>query len=60
MGLFIIFLLMTFALVALGFGLWWFGSKVKISIKRKESMFEIEQEAHKKIKKEIQEDKENE
>lgn len=60
MGLFIIFLLMTSALVALGFGLWWFGSKVKISIKRKESMFEIEQEAHKKIKKEIQEDKENE
>lgn len=51
---------MTAALVALGFGIWWLGSKVHISIKRRESMFEIEQEAHKKIKKEIQEGKENE
>ena len=46
MGRFLIFLMLCFVLGIIALALWWIGSKIYISIKRKESMFEIEQEAH--------------
>ena len=47
----IISIVLLLSLVALL--VYWIGNKVYISIKRKDSMFEIEKEAHEKIKKEI-------
>lgn len=60
MGRLVIFLLMIFVLSIIGIIVWWIWSKVYIAIKRRESVFEIEKETHKQIKKNIQEEKENE
>lgn len=56
MGRFLIFLMLCFVLGIIALTLWWIGSKFYISIKRKESMFEIEQETHEKMKKKIREE----
>lgn len=56
MGRFLIFLMLCFVLGIIALALWWIGSKIYISIKRKESMCEIEQEAHEKMKQKIREE----
>lgn len=56
MGRFLIFLMLCFVLEIIALALWWIWSKIYISIKRKESMFEIEQETHEKMKKKIREE----
>lgn len=58
MAKFIIFLLTVFLLSVIGLAIWWVWSRVYIAIKRRESVFGIEEETHKKIKKKIQEEKE--
>lgn len=58
MATFIIFLLTVFTLSIIGLAIWWVWSRVYIAIKRRESVFDIEEETHKKIKKKIQEEKE--
>lgn len=58
MAKFIIFLLTVFLLSVIGLAIWWVWSRVYIAIKRRESVFDIEEETHKKIKKKIQEEKE--
>lgn len=58
MATFIIFLLTVFLLSVIGLAIWWVWSRVYIAIKRRESVFDIEAETHKKIKKKIQEEKE--
>ena len=56
---FIVFIGVMFLLSLVALLVYWVANKVYISIKRKDSMFEIEKEAHEKIKKEIKrEDKE--
>lgn len=58
MGKFIIFLIVVFTLSMLGIAVYYTASIVNIIIKRKESSFDIEKEAHNKIKEKIKEDKE--
>ncbi len=58
MAKFIIFLLTVFLLSVIGLAIWWAWSRVYVAIKRRESVFDIEEETHKKIKKKIQEEKE--
>ena len=58
MAKFIIFLFTVFLLSVIGLAIWWVWSRVYIAIKRRESVFDIEEETHKKIKKKIQEEKE--
>nr|CAJ1761542.1 hypothetical protein AUSP0088_00006 [uncultured phage] len=58
MAKFIIFLLTVFLLSVIGLAIWWVWSRVYVAIKRRESVFDIEEETHKKIKKKIQEEKE--
>lgn len=58
MAKFIIFLLTVFLLSVIGLVIWWVWSRVYVAIKRRESVFDIEEETHKKIKKKIQEEKE--
>ena len=48
--------MLCFVLGVIALALWWIGNKIYISIKRKESMFEIEQETHEKMKKKIREE----
>ena len=56
---FIVFIGVILLLSLVALLVYWIANKVYISIKRKDSMFEIEKEAHEKIKKEIKrEDKE--
>lgn len=56
---FIVFIGVVLLLSLVALLVYWIANKVYISIKRKDSMFEIEKEAHEKIKKEIKrEDKE--
>lgn len=55
-GRFFVFLILCLVLGIIALGLWWIGSKIYISIKRRESMFEIEQETHEKMKKKIREE----
>ena len=56
---FIVFIGVVLLLSLVALLVYWIANKVYISIKRKDSMFEIEKEAHEKIKKEIErEDKE--
>lgn len=50
---FIVFISIVLLLSLVALLVYWIGNKVYISIKRKDSMFEIEKEAHEKIKKEI-------
>lgn len=58
MGKLLIFigLILIFSLV--GLLIWWVANKVYISIRRQNSVFEIEKETHEKMKKKIQEDEE--
>ncbi|WP_156320692.1 MULTISPECIES: hypothetical protein [Clostridia] len=58
MAKFIIFLLTVFLLSVIGLAIWWVWSRVYVAIKRRESVFDIEEETHKKIKKKIREEKE--
>lgn len=58
MAKFIIFLLTVFLLSVIGLVIWWVWSRVYVAIKRRESVFDIEEETHKKIKKKIREEKE--
>ena len=58
MSNFIIFLLTVFLLSVIGLAIWWVWSRVYVAIKRRESVFDIEEETHKKIKKKIREEKE--
>lgn len=58
MAKFIIFLFTVFLLSVIGLAIWWVWSRVYIAIKRRDSVFDIEEETHKKIKKKIQEEKE--
>lgn len=56
---FIVFIGVVLLLSLVALLVYWIANKVYISIKRKDSMFEIEKEAHEKLKKEIKrEDKE--
>ncbi len=60
MGRFIIFIAVFLLLTLLGLGLWWIGNKIYIHIKRDSRMFDMEDEAYKKVVKEIKKDeKEN-
>lgn len=56
MGRFLIFLMLCLVLGIIAFILWWIAMKICISIKRKQSMFEIEKEAHEKMKQKIREE----
>lgn len=58
MGYFLIFVSVTIVLVLAGTAVWWIWSKVYTNIKRQESAFDIEKEAHEQIKKRMKEDKE--
>lgn len=58
MGRFLIFLASVFVLALLAILIWWIGNKIYIAIKRQQSAFDIEKEAHKKMCKKIREDKE--
>ena len=57
MGRLLIFFAALLALSAIGILVWWAWNKVNISIQRRNSVFEIEKEAHEKEKKDIKEDK---
>lgn len=60
MGRFIIFIAVFLLLTLLGLGLWWIGNKIYIHIKRDSRLFDMEDEAYKKVVKEIKKDeKEN-
>lgn len=56
MGRFLIFIGTVLILSIIGLAVWWIWSKINISIQRRNSVFEIEKEAHEKMKKEIKED----
>lgn len=56
--LFLIFIAALLVLSINGLLVWWIWSRIYITIKRRESVFDIEKETHKKIKKQIQEEKE--
>lgn len=58
MGTFLIFIAALLVLSINGLLVWWIWSRIYITIKRRESVFDIEKETHKKIKKQIQEEKE--
>lgn len=49
MAKFIIFLFTVFLLSVIGLAIWWVWSRVYVAIKRRESVFDIEEETHKKI-----------
>lgn len=57
MGRLLIFFAVLFALSLIGIAVWVIWNKANISIQRRNSVFEIEKEAHKKAKKDIKEDK---
>lgn len=56
MGRLLIFFAVLLALSIIGISVWWIWSRVNISIQRRNSVFEIEKEAHEKAKKDIKED----
>lgn len=56
MGYFLIFLFVTFVLAFAGLWIWRLWSKIYTDIKRQESTFDIEKEAHEQIKKRMKED----
>lgn len=57
MGRLLIFFAVLFALSLIGIAVWVIWNKANISIQRRNSVFEIEKEAHKKAKKDIKEEK---
>ena len=59
MGRFLIFIAALILLSFLGMVVWKVWNKLYIDMKRQESLFDIEKEAHEKLKKEIKEDKES-
>lgn len=59
MGRFLVFIAALILLSFLGMAVWKIWNKLYIDIKRQESLFDIEKEAHEKLKKEIKEDKES-
>lgn len=56
MARFIIFVAVVLVLGVIGMGFWYVGNRIIIAIRRRESAFEIEQEAHGKIKRKIKEE----
>lgn len=60
MGRFLIFIGIVLIFSAIGLGLLWVGNKIYISIQRQNSVFDIEKEAHEKIKESIKEENSNE
>lgn len=56
MGRLLIFFAVLLALSIIGISVWWIWNRVNISIQRRNSVFEIEKEAHEKAKKDIKED----
>lgn len=56
MGYFLIFVSVTLVLALAGLVIWRIWSKIYIDIKREESTFDIEKEAHEQIKKEMKEE----
>lgn len=58
MGRIAIFALTTLLFASVGICIWWAWSRVYIAIKRRESVFEIEKETHKKIKEKVKEQEE--
>lgn len=56
MGYFLIFVSITIVLALAGLVIWRIWSKIYIDIKREESTFDIEKEAHEQIKKEMKEE----
>lgn len=58
MGYFLIFITVVIVLSLAGLVIWRIWSKIYIDIKRQESAFDIEKEAHEQIKKRMKEDKE--
>lgn len=60
MGRFLIFIGIVLIFSAIGLVLWWAGNKIYISIKRQNSVFDIEKETHEKIRESIKEEKSNE
>jgi hypothetical protein len=55
-GSFLIFLVFLLIMSISGITVWWIWSRVNIAIKRRESVFDVEKETHKKIKEKIQEE----
>lgn len=58
MGRFFVFLIAVFAFSIIGMAIWWIWNKINIAIKRQNSAFDIEKEAHEKVKKRIKEENE--
>lgn len=58
MGRFLIFIGTVLVLSVIGLTVWWIWNRINISIRRRNSVFEIEKETHEKMKKKIKEDKE--
>ena len=56
MGRFLIFIGAVLILSIIGLAIWWIWNRVNISIRRRNSVFEIEKETHEKIKKKIKEE----
>lgn len=56
MGRFLMFVGALILLSIAGLAVWWIYSKISINIQRRNSVFEIEKEVHKKAKNEIQEE----
>lgn len=58
MGRLLIFVGLVLIFSLIGIAVYWIYNKVVISIRRQNSVFEIEKETHEKMKKKIQEDEE--
>ena len=58
MGRLLIFIGLVLIFSLIGIAVYWIYNKVVISIRRQNSVFEIEKETHEKMKKKIQEDEE--
>ena len=56
MGRFLIFIGAVLILSIIGLTIWWIWNRVNISIRRRNSVFEIEKETHEKMKKKIKEE----
>ena len=56
MGKFLLFVGLVLILSLVGLLVYWIWSKIDISIRRRNSLFEIEKETHEKIKEDIKEE----
>ena len=56
MGKLLIFIGLVLIFSLIGLVIWWIANKVYISIRRQNSVFEIEQETHEKMKEKIKEE----